>query len=98
MLEDIKTLLGITDYSKDDLINLYIRKAQTAIKNYININITDYLIYQDAIIEYAVISFNKKGNEGLKQFTQGSRSGSYNEDLPESVKVLLPLPSIKLKG
>ncbi|AJA48490.1 phage gp6-like head-tail connector protein [Clostridium pasteurianum DSM 525 = ATCC 6013] len=98
MLEEIKTLLGISDNAKDELINLYIRKAETMIKNYLNKDISDFSIYQDAVNEYAVLCFNKKGNEGLKQYAQGSKSGTYTNDLPDSVKALLPMPRIKMKG
>jgi hypothetical protein len=48
--------------------------------------------YNDAVIEYVIICLNKKGNEGIKQSSQGSRSQTYGNDLPDSVKALLPLP------
>jgi len=49
-------------------------------------------VYQDAVLDYCIIALNKKGNEGLKQFSQGSHSGSYGNDLPDSTKALLPAP------
>lgn len=99
MLEDIKTILGITDNTKDDLINLYIRKAQTMVKNYLSINIIDFSIYQDAVIEIVLIIYNKKGSEGTNQVTQGNRNITFENNLmPNSVKALLPLPGIKMKG
>lgn len=52
--------------------------------------------YSDAVIEYVTICMNKRGNEGLKQFGQGGRSGTYGNDLPDSVIALLPLPYAKL--
>lgn len=48
--------------------------------------------YADAVVEYATLCYRKKGNEGLKQFSQGNRSGTYEDALPTSVKELLPLP------
>ena len=54
----------------------------------INIPIT----YPDALVEYVIICINKKGNEGIKQGSQGSRSQTYGNDIPDSVKALLPLP------
>jgi hypothetical protein len=109
VLDDIKTILDVedTDTSKDNLLNLYIRKAVTLITNYLNISTVVYtdsigtviqpidvsITYPDAIIEYVTLCLNKKGNEGLKQFTQGSRSGTYeNSQLPDSVILLLPVP------
>ena len=54
--------------------------------------------YPDAIIEYVIICMNKRGNEGIKQFSEGSTSGTYGNELPESVKALLPMPFVTLKG
>lgn len=54
--------------------------------------------YPDAIIEYVIICMNKRGNEGIKQFSEGSISGTYGNELPESVKALLPMPFVTLKG
>jgi hypothetical protein len=48
--------------------------------------------YPDAVIEYVIICMNKRGNEGIKQGSQGSRSQSYGNDLPDSVIALLPVP------
>lgn len=56
------------------------------------------LTYPDALIEYVTICVNKRGNEGLKQFSQASRSGSYGNDLPDSVKALLPKPFIRMRS
>lgn len=48
--------------------------------------------YPDAICDYAVICFNKRGNEGIKQGSAGSMSQTYGNDLPDSTIALLPLP------
>jgi hypothetical protein len=112
LLDDIKTLLGISDISRDDLLNIYIRKAKTLITTYLQIPTeayTDYtgtviepidvtVNYPDACIEYAIECYRKKGNEGVKSFGQGSRSGTYEDGLSESVKSLLPSPYIKMMG
>jgi hypothetical protein len=99
ILDDVRTVLGITD--QDALLNIYIRKAVTLITIYLNMKPTTPAIdipttYPDAVIEYVTISMNKHGNEGLKQFTQGSRNGTYGNELPESVIALLPAPYAKL--
>lgn len=98
VLDDIKVLKNITDESKDAQINLLIRKAVTVIKNYLQSDIDAENLYPDAVIEYVIFSLNKKGNEGLKQFSQGSRSGTYEDGIPQTVKALLPLPSIGIRG
>lgn len=55
--------------------------------------------YPDACITYVIEQLGRKGNEGMKQFTQGSRSGTLdNGGLSDDVKSLLPLPSAKLLG
>lgn len=51
------------------------------------------IIYQDAVIDYVIVTYNKRGNEGIKQGSQGSRSQTYGDDLPGSTIALLPLPS-----
>lgn len=102
ILDDVKTVLGVTD--QDALLTLYIRKAVTLITTYLNMKppispdvaIDIPTAYPDAVIEYVTICMNKRGNEGLKQFTQGSRSGTYTSELPESVIALLPVPYAKL--
>lgn len=96
VLDDIKIMIG--DVS-DSLINIYIRKSTTLIKNYLNITdetIDISALYEDAIIEFVIINYNKRGNEGIKNYSQGSRSGTYGDDIPQSVKALLPLPAIRM--
>jgi hypothetical protein len=97
VLDDVKILLT-ADASKEPILTLYIRKACTLINNYLNITVDAEISYPDAVIEYVVLCYRKKGNEGLKHFGQGSRSGTYEDSLPVSVKALLPLPSIKMMG
>ena len=54
--------------------------------------------YPDAIIEYVTLCYRKKGNEGLTQFVQGGRRGTYGSDLPQSVIALLPVPFVTMLG
>ena len=49
--------------------------------------------YPDAVCDYVIICVNRQGNEGIKQGSQGSRSQTYGNDLPDSTVALLPLPS-----
>ncbi len=50
------------------------------------------MTYIDAIDDYVTTVVNRKGNEGIKQETQGPRSMTYGNDLPDSTKALLPAP------
>lgn len=104
MLEDIKTLLGIAD---ENILNIYIRKAITVIKNYLNNDSFDDTYIQanfsDAIIELVVnaYSVNKNTKIGIKQEEQGSRTIVYKDNsaafvIDDSIKRLLPLPYAKL--
>jgi hypothetical protein len=109
LLDDIKTVLNITDTSKDTLLAVYIRKGTTLITNYMNaplVPVTDPItlpvdvatVYADALLEYATLCYRKRGQEGVKQFSQGSRSGTYEDSLQGSVKDLLPSPFIRMIG
>jgi energy-converting hydrogenase Eha subunit A len=107
VLDDIKILNGMNegDATKDNLFNLYIRKAVSAINIYLNMPTVDSdgftinpidvsTTYPDAVLQYVIEHMNKKGNEGLKQFSQGSVSGTYGSGLSDEVKDLLPLPNV----
>jgi len=93
VLSDLNVLLG----DDDVVLTLYIRKAVTVISNYLKTTILE-TDYEDAIIEFVTIAYNKRGNEGMKQFTQGGLSGTYIDDIPPSVKALLPLPKLLMRG
>jgi len=93
VLTDLNVLLG----NDDVVLTLYIRKAVTLISNYLKVTILE-TEYPDAIIEFVTIAYNKRGNEGMKQFSQGSLSGSYVDDIPPSVKALLPMPKLLMRG
>ncbi|MBU3098381.1 MULTISPECIES: phage head-tail connector protein [Clostridium] len=96
VIDDLKILLPSAN---EIILNLYIRKATTLIVAYMNNDkITDAELYPDAVIEYVTISMNKRGNEGLQSFGQGSRSGTYVTGLTDTVKALLPPPYVRMLG
>lgn len=96
MLDEIKSILGITGSGMDAYLNFQINKAKEAIKNYLHVE--DASSYDLAIKEYVIVMYNRRGNEGIKQAQQGSRLATFGDDLPDSVKNLLPLPKIKMIG
>lgn len=96
MLDEIKSILGITGTGMDSYLSFQIYKAKEAIKNYLNVE--DASSYDLAIKEYVIVMYNRRGNEGIKQAQQGSRLATFGDDLPDSVKNLLPLPKIKMIG
>lgn len=99
VLDDTKILLGSTE---DAVIQIYINRGKTLIRNYLNMKDTDTtdieLTYPDAVICYVIESYRKRGLEGTKQFSQGSRSGTLTDGLSNEVKSLLPKPYIRLMG
>lgn len=96
LLNDLKILCNIdkTDTSEDDLLNLYIKKAIKVIEAYCNTKLLSIELFTedeplyDAVLTLATIYYSKKGNEGIVQATQGSRSATYDKDLPTEVKVM----------
>ncbi|MDK2800570.1 MAG: hypothetical protein PWQ70_2189 [Clostridiales bacterium] len=102
MLDLMKQLLGIdlADTNKDTILNFYINKAKNAIKNYLNINMTtdDETTYQNQIVELALFYYKNKNELGKIQSTQGSRSQTLVDGIPQSIKDTLPLPFIKVLG
>lgn len=113
LLDDIKTVLGITDTSKDALLNIYINKGVVLITDYMNYPdppVTDpptpsvapadiTVAYPSAMIEYVTECYHKRGNEGIRNSSQGSRIINYEDSgLSKGVKSLLPSPYIRMVG
>lgn len=100
ILEDIKILLGIRDDKEDNILRIYIRKAITAIRYYLNNDkITDEYIkdnFQDAIIELVVNAYENKDNKNIKSYAEGKQSTTYKDNtnftITEDVANLLPVP------
>lgn len=102
VIDDVKELKGWQDNSHDGKINIYIRRAVTLIGNYLNLGSNNGIdienTYQDACIAYVMEQFDRKGNEATKQYSQGSRSGTYENSLSDNVKNLLPVPYARMMG
>ncbi|MBW7649791.1 head-tail connector protein [Anoxybacillus sp. ST4] len=83
-LENVKTLLGISDTSQDTLINLYLTRATSFVKNYCNIE--EIPIELDEVIEdIAVYRYRMKGVENVKAESKGSLSETYRDSLPDDI-------------
>jgi len=99
ILDDLNVLLGKNSES-DDVLNIYIRRAITSIKNYLDSETyTPTYIeenFQDAIVEMAYNSFMSKGKENVSSEKYGTTSKSYR--VTNTIKDLLPLPSMHLLG
>ena len=69
VIASAKAELGILDISKDVLLNTYASKGATLINNYMNVAPVDVTtIYPDALSEYIILRYRKRGNEGMKQY------------------------------
>lgn len=95
MLELLKVLLSITDDSKDGILNHYLQKSRRTIQGYLGVTEIDP-IYDDTVVDYAVVLYQNRNTEGLKAQTQGSRSQTYVESIPEIIKMALPKPKVKV--
>lgn len=80
-LEEVKLLLGITDNSKDDLLNLLIKNATTQVLSYLTpIEVVpDELSY--IVSELVVIRYNRIGSEGLTNESVEGYSATYSDDM-----------------
>jgi hypothetical protein len=101
MLENLKLYLGISDTSQDNLLNLLISMAQNVIKSYCNYLPDEVLPtgLDNAILQLAATYYKKRKNDGISSQTQGSRSVSFIQDLPEEIKIMCaPFRKIRLMG
>ena len=104
MLNDIKTLLGVKDNSKDNILSIYIRRAITTIQNYLNNEkfTKEYIEanFQDAIIAIVENAYHAKDSKNIKSKTQGNRSVTYAENtafyITDDIANLLPTPYIRM--
>lgn len=97
MLDLMKELLGIDlmDISKDNILNHYLNKSQIAIKSYCNIDLIPASL--DAIvIDLAISYYRNKDSQGIVQQSQGSRSQTLIDGIPNSIKDCLPTTKIKV--
>jgi hypothetical protein len=80
MLEELKLLLGITDTSLDDKLNLILKLTTERLKVLIGgaKEIPESLQY--IIIEVAIIRFNRIGSEGLSSHGVEGESLSFTDD------------------
>lgn len=83
MLETIKTLLGITDSSKDNLLSLLLYSAIDEAKEYTHRDEVDML--ETTIIKMVVFQYNRLGTEGLDSENYSGTTFNYSTDYPENI-------------
>lgn len=88
MLEDLKLLLGLSDDSKDELLELIIKQAQTFAKAYTGLEgLTPAL--KTCVVKMAVIDYNRMGTEGLNSESYSGTSYNYDNDYPPTILSML---------
>lgn len=90
MLENLKTLLGISDNSEDTLLTLYLDIAKQKILDRLypfdNTRLTVPARYELKQIEIAQYLYLKRGAEGQVSHNEGGINRTYeNADVPESL-------------
>lgn len=97
MLEDMKTLLGITeeDTTKDDLLELLIKQASNFAKLYTGLESSTPAL-KTCIVKMAIIDYNRLGTEGLESESYSGTSYNYSATYPDTV--LAMLDKIKSQG
>lgn len=96
-LDLFKRLLGVIlpDATKDDIYEHYLKKANSSILGYCNIDVLPEG-YEDVVVDYAVYLYKNKDSVGLTQKQEGERSASYESGIPQNIRLALPLPRIKV--
>lgn len=83
MIEDIKLLLGITDASKDNLLNLLLENATEFAVSYTGNRDVEGL--RGCIQRIVVYDYNRMNTEGLTSESYSGINFNYSADYPEAV-------------
>lgn len=79
-----------------NVLNFFVDKAKDAIKEYCNIDELPEKL-NNSVVELGYHYYRNRHNTGVVQQSQGSRSATFNNtDIPESIRVRLPLPKLRL--
>ncbi len=102
MLELLKQLLGISDTSKDTILNHHLSKARVSVQSYLNYTDTEFTEvetkFQTQVVDLAIFYYKNRNNAGVIQQSQGSRSQSFERGIPKEIKDSLPLPRVRVMG
>lgn len=83
MIEDIKLLLGITDASKDNLLNLLLDNATEFAVSYTKNRDVEGL--RGCIQRIVIYDYNRMNTEGLTSESYSGLNFNYAADYPEAV-------------
>lgn len=92
ILDTVKSILNISDTSKDAILTHYITNAQNMANHYCNQTVTSY---DDALAELAVYLYRNKDAIGYKNISYtNDKSISFEIGIPQSIKQALPIPIV----
>jgi hypothetical protein len=79
-LDNVKTLLGITDYSKDEVLEVLIGHTEQAIRNYTKLAEvpTELSFVTESVV---VAKYNQLGSEGYSSETTEGLAITYHDDV-----------------
>lgn len=86
-LDNVKVILGIQNFDYDDVLELYITRANDFVMNYCNITDLTTIPYtlSSVIEDIVVYMFQNRGSENLQSETLGSRTSSFLSDIPANL-------------
>lgn len=79
-----------------DISDFYLTKARNAIKYYLNYSDEEVEILTNQIVDLGIFFYRNKSQVGISQSSQGSRSQSKTEGIPNEIKQTLPQSKIKV--
>ncbi len=83
-IEKVKLLLDRPELS-EDLIQLFIDRAEADIRGFCNIDELPEEV-EAAVCELAVLYFSKRGLDGVSNYSEGGISYGFEKGIPENVK------------
>lgn len=88
ILSKVKLRAGITDDSKDELLNELISDVQEYVVEYCNRSGTDDIpdTLTSAIVKMVIIDYNRLGTEGLASEGYTGLSYSYETNYPDDIR------------
>lgn len=106
ILEDLLVLLD-KDESIYPILTIYKNRAITLVKNYLNSSVYDATYiednFADAITELVYNAYMNKDNGNIKSKSDGVQSVTFTDgveawSINDSVRMLLPLPYVRMMG
>lgn len=87
IIDNVKVLLGLTDDSKDDVLNILLNQAEQYALSYTHATTTAGM---DAVLERMIVfNYNRLGTEGLVSENYTGASYTYTDEYPTDIMAML---------